>query len=133
MPPASAYDVYRSGEYDLGLGVRLANVFNPWATMNVWTTDYADKYITGFQSEEFDKLQFDCVYGELVNDVEGKVDALARMEELLLDYGAFVPVMQNDNTVMYSDRVSLATQEYLPFIGYAENQYDITAAASAIA
>ena len=55
------------------------------------------------------------------------------MEELLLDYGAFVPVMQNDNTVMYSDRVSLATQEYLPFIGYAENQYDITAAASAIA
>ena len=70
MPPSSAYDVYRSGEYDLGLGVRLANVFNPWATMNVWTTEYADKYITGFESEEFDKLQFDCVYGELVNDVE---------------------------------------------------------------
>lgn len=127
MPPASAYDVYRSGEYDLGLGVRLANVFNPWATMNVWTSEYADKYVTGFENEEFDKLQFDCVYGELVNDVEGKVNALARMEELLLDYGAFVPVMQNDNTVMYNDRITLATQEYLPFVGYAPNQYDITA------
>lgn len=127
MPPSSAYDVYRSGEYDLGLGVRLANVFNPWATMNVWTTEYADKYITGFESEEFDKLQFDCVYGELVNDVEGKVKALARMEELLLDYGAFVPVMQNDNTVMYSDRITLPTEEYLPFVGYGENQCDITA------
>lgn len=127
MPPSSAYDVYRSGEYDLGLGVRLANVFNPWATMNVWTTEYADKYITGFESEEFDKFQFDCVYGELVNDVEGKVKALARMEELLLDYGAFVPVMQNDNTVMYSDRITLPTEEYLPFVGYGENQCDITA------
>lgn len=127
MPPSSAYDVYRSGEYDLGLGVRLANVFNPWATMNVWTTGYADKYITGFESEEFDKLQFDCVYGDLVNDVDGKVKALARMEELLLDYGAFVPVMQNDNVVMYSDRITLATQEYLPFVGYAGSQSDITA------
>ncbi len=127
MPPSSAYDVYRSGEYDLGLGVRLANVFNPWATMNVWTKGYTDKYVTGFESDEFDKLQFDCVYGELVNDVEGKVKALARMEELLLDYGAFVPVMQNDNTVMYSDRITLVTQEYLPFVGYAETQCDITA------
>lgn len=127
MPPSSAYDVYRSGDYDLGLGVRLANEFNPWATMNVWTSDYADKYITGFASEEFDQLQFDCVYGDLVNDEQGRVEALARMEELLLDYGAFVPVMQNDNTVMYSDRVTLATQEYLPFIGYAVNQCDLTA------
>lgn len=132
MPPAAAYDVYRSGDYDLGLGVRLANVFNPWATMNVWTGSYADKYVTGFESEEFDQLQFDCVYGDKVNDVDAKIDALARMEELLLDYGAFVPVMQNDNTVMYSDRVTLATQTYLPFVGYAANQYDITAAPAAI-
>lgn len=127
MPPSAAYDVYRSGDYDLGLGVRLANVFNPWTTMNVWTTNYADKYITGFASEEFDKLQFDCVYGDLVNDQAGRVKALARMEELLLDYGAFVPVMQNDNTVMYNDRITLPTSEYLPFVGYGQDQCDITA------
>ncbi len=127
MPPSSAYDVYRSGDYDMGLGVRLANVFNPWATMNVWTSSYADKYITGFQSDEFDKLQFDCVYGDMVNDVEAKIKALARMEDLLLDYGCFVPVMQNDNTIMYSDRISLPTEQYLPMIGYSEKQYDITA------
>lgn len=127
MPPSAAYDVYRSGDYDLGLGVRLANVFNPWTTMNVWTSNYADKYITGFESEEFDKLQFDCVYGELVNDQAGRVKALARMEELLLDYGAFVPVMQNDNTVMYNDRITLPTSEYLPFVGYGQDQCDITA------
>lgn len=128
MPPSSAYDVYRKGEYDLGLGVRLANIFNPWATMNVWTSSYADKYITGFESEEFDKLQFDCVYGDLAKDTAAREKALARMEELLLDYGAFVPVMQNDNTVIYQDRIDLATQEYLPFVGYASNQIDIIAA-----
>lgn len=73
------------------------------------------------------QLQFDCVYGELVNDQAGRVKALARMEELLLDYGAFVPVMQNDNTVMYNDRITLPTSEYLPFVGYGQDQCDITA------
>lgn len=126
MPPSSAYDVYRSGNYDMGLGVRLANVFNPWATFNVWTSGYADKYITGFSSEEFDKLQYECVYGSLVNDPEGRTKALARMEELLLEYAAFCPMMQNDNTVMYSDRITLANTKYLPFIGYSANQIDIT-------
>ncbi|ONI39532.1 hypothetical protein AN639_01695 [Candidatus Epulonipiscium fishelsonii] len=128
VPPAAAYDLYRSGDYDLGLGVRLANVFNPWATLNVWTSDYADKYITGFENEEFDELQFESVYGSLVNDIKGKGEALARMEELLLEYGAFVPVMQNDNTVMYHERMELSTTEYLPFIGYSTNQLDIISA-----
>lgn len=127
MPPAAAYDVYRKGEYDLGLGVRLANVFNPWATLNVWTSEYADKYITGFANEEFDKLQKDTVFGELVNKPDERSKALARMEELLLDYACFCPMMQNDNVVMYAERIELATEEYLPFVGYAGNQADITA------
>lgn len=127
MPPASAYDVYRAGDYDMGLGVRLANVFNPWATMNVWTSQYPDKYVTGFLNEEFDQLQYDSVYGEYVNDTEARVDALARMEELLLDYVPFVPMFQNDNTVMYADRIELPTSTYLPFVAYGQNQCDITA------
>lgn len=127
MPPASAYDVYRAGDYDMGLGVRLANVFNPWATLNVWTQEYPDKYITGFNNDEFDKLQHESVYGDLVHDTEGRTKALARMEELLLEYGAFCPMFQNDNTVMYSDRIELPTETYLPFIGFGVNQSDITA------
>lgn len=127
MPPSAAYDAYRAGDYDLGLGVRLANQFNPWATLNVWTSDYADPYETGFSNEEFDKLQYECVYGSLVNDIEGKIDALAKMEDMLLDYGCFVPVMQNDNVVMYSERLILPTDEYLPWAGYGYYQSDIIA------
>lgn len=128
VPPMAAYDIYRSGEYDLGLGVRLANVFNPWSTMNVWTSEYADKYITGFSSEEFDELQFESTYGNLVANEEDRVEALARMEELLLDYVAFVPMFQNDNTVMYSDRVEVPSDIYLPFVGYGLTQADILSA-----
>ena len=90
----------------------------------MWTSDYADPYETGFSNEEFDKLQYECVYGSLVNDIEGKIDALAKMEDMLLDYGCFVPVMQNDNVVMYSE---LPTDEYLPWAGYGYYQSDIIA------
>jgi len=128
MPPASAYDAYRAGDYDLGLGVRLANNFNPWATMNVWTTTYADPYQTGFASEEFDQLQYNSMYGDIATDMEAKIEALARMEELLLEYGAFCPVMQNDNCVMYHERIELISDVYLPLIGFNANQYNITAA-----
>lgn len=129
-PPASAYDLYRAGEYDLGLGVRLmGNVFNPWSGLNVWKQDYADPYITGFASDEYDQLWFDCMYGDIATDSDAKLEALAKMEELLLDYGCFVPVMQNDNCVMYHERVELATENYLPFIGFSTNQIDLNAAA----
>lgn len=122
---SAAYDIYREGNYDMGIGVRLTNVFNPWATMNVWTSDYVGKYITGFENERFDELQYECVYGSLVNDDEARAAALQEMEELLMEHVAFIPLFQNDNTVMYSDRVWLATEEYLPSIGYAFKQCDI--------
>ena len=128
MPPASAYDAYRAGDYDLGLGVRLANEFNPWATMNVWTVGYADPYQTGFASEEFDQLQYNAMYGDIATDDAAKIEALTRMEELLLEYGAFCPVMQNDNCVMYHERIELASEIYMPRIGFNANQVDITAA-----
>lgn len=122
---SAAYDIYREGNYDMGVGVRLTNVFNPWATMNVWTSDYLEKYITGFSNERFDELQYECVYGSLVNDDEGRAAALQEMEEMLMEFGAFIPLFQNDNTVIYSDRIWLATETYLPSIGYAWTQCDL--------
>ena len=46
---------------------------------------------------------------------------------MLLDYGCFVPVMQNDNVVMYSERLILPTDEYLPWAGHGYYQSDIIA------
>lgn len=123
--PQPAYDRYRVGDYDLGIGVRLCSPFNPWTSMAPWTTDYADKYITGFDNEEFDKLQYECVYGDLLNDPKGKIEALNRMEELLLGEVAFIPLMQNDNSVIYNERIYLPTEEYITGVGYGTTQCTI--------
>ena len=125
IEPDGAYDRYRAGDYDLGIGVRLCSPFNPWTSMAPWTTDYADKYITGFDNEEFDKLQYDCVYGDLLNDPQGKIEALNRMEELLLGEVAFIPLMQNDNSVIYNERIWLPTEEFLTGVGYGLTQCTI--------
>ena len=93
--------------------------------MAPWTTDYADKYITGFDNEEFDKLQYDCVYGDLLNDPKAKIAALNRMEELLLGEVAFIPLMQNDNSVIYNERIWLPTEEFLTGVGYGWQQSTI--------
>ena len=50
---------------------------------------------------------------------------LTLMEQLIMEEGAFIPIMQNDNVVIYNSRIWLATEEYLPQIGYAVNQCDI--------
>ena len=123
--PTAAYDRYRAGTYDMGIGVRLCSPFNPYTSMAPWTTDYADKYITGFDNEEFDKLQYDCVYGDLLNDPKAKIAALNRMEELLLGEVAFIPLMQNDNSVIYNERIWLPTEEFLTGVGYGEQQSTI--------
>lgn len=123
--PTAAYDRYRAGTYDMGIGVRLCSPFNPYTSMAPWTTDYADKYITGFDNEEFDKLQYDCVYGELLNDPKAKIAALNRMEELLLGEVAFIPLMQNDNSVIYNERIWLPTEEFLTGVGYGWQQSTI--------
>lgn len=123
--PQAAYDRYRAGTYDLGIGVRLCSPFNPWTSMAPWTTDYADKYITGFDNEEFDKLQYACVYGDLLNDADGKLNALYRMEELLMEEVAFIPMMQNDNPVIYNERIWLPTEEYITGVYYGYQQCTI--------
>ncbi len=125
VQPMQAYDNYELGDYDLGTGVDLANEFNRWASMVVWTSDYANPTITGFASEEFDKLYHETMYGELLLDADARIDALARMEEILMDYCVFIPTMENNNTWLVSERVELPTYTYLPWVSYGFFQSDI--------
>ena len=81
--------------------------------------------ITGFDNEEFDTLQYDCVYGALRSDAEGKLNALYRMEEMLMEEVAFIPMMQNDNPVIYNERIWLPTEEFITGVGYGTTQCTI--------
>ncbi len=126
VQPLQAYDNYRVGDYDLGTGVRLGNPFNMWSAMAVYTSDYTDKYLTGFYNDEYDQLYFDCMYGDLVNDPDGRIAALSRMEELLMEHCAFIPTMQNNNTWLVQEWVELPSYTYKPWISYSFPQSDIT-------
>lgn len=125
MPPTAAYDAYEAGDYDMGIGAYTQSAFNPWSSMFVWHTDFPQKSHK-FANDEFDELYERTTRGDLLLDPEGRVKALAEMEELLLDYVPQVPIFQNDNAQVFQDRIRLATGgEYIPALGFAVLQADI--------
>lgn len=54
MPPSAAYDTYRDGDFDLGIGSITQNAFNPWSSMKAWRTDFPNRSHR-FSSPEFDE------------------------------------------------------------------------------
>lgn len=124
MPPQAAYDAYRDGDFDMGIGAYTQSAFNPWSSMFVWTTDFPNKSHR-FASEEFDELYNRTTQGDLLLDPEGRIKALAEMESMLIDYVPQVPIFQNNNAQVFADRIKLVTTEYMPAVGFAILQADI--------
>lgn len=125
MPPMAAYDAYEAGDFDLGIGAYTQGAFNPWSSMLVWTSDFPQKSHR-FASKEFDELYLRTTQGDLLLDSEGRIKALAEMEAMLIDYVPQIPIFQNNNAQIFSDRLRLATGgEYVPGLGFAILQADI--------
>ncbi|MCL2702417.1 MAG: ABC transporter substrate-binding protein [Defluviitaleaceae bacterium] len=85
-----AYRAMESGEYEMAFGALTHNSIDVWATMAVWTSYYPGK-LDSFYSAEFDKLQYECAFGELMTDYAGKIDALIEMERMLYEYVPAIP------------------------------------------
>ncbi|MTI59769.1 MAG: peptide ABC transporter substrate-binding protein [Firmicutes bacterium] len=125
VPATAAYDAYEQGDFDLGIGARSQNPLNPWSSMKVWTSDFPQKNDRMYD-ETFDKLYERTTTGDLLLDDKARLDALIEMEIILLDYVPMVPIFQNDNAVIYQDRIRLHTNgKYLPSIGFAVLQSEI--------
>lgn len=125
MPSTAAYDAYKEGNFQLGIGARTQNAFNPWSSMKVWTKFFPDRY-GAFASEEFDTLYERTTRGDLLFKPEERLKALAQMEAMLIDEVPMIPIFQNDNAVVFQDRIYLKTNgAYLPGVGFAELQADI--------
>lgn len=124
-PWNSVYDNMRAGKYDLAFGGWSGGTFNPWSSMEVFTSDFSSKN-DKFYNEEFDKLYYDTVKGDLIFKEEERIKALGRMEELLYENMPFVPIYQSKGAYLFSDRVTLKTGgKYLPGVGFGELQADI--------
>lgn len=126
MPPSAAYDAYRDGKYDLGLGAMGQNPFNPWGSLRVWTSDFPEKSHR-FANKQFDELYDRTTKGDLLLKPDERLKALAEMEKMLIDYVPQVPIFQNNNAVLYQDSYELVTGgKYFPVIGFAPLQAIIT-------
>ncbi len=120
-----AYAAYADKNFDLGIGSMTQSVFNPWSSMKVWSTDFAGKIDT-FKSEEFDELYRRTTTGDLKLKTDERIEALIEMEKMLIDYVPQIPLFQNDNAQIYSDRVDLITDgEFIPGVGFAPLQSDV--------
>ncbi|MEW9106568.1 MAG: peptide ABC transporter substrate-binding protein, partial [Paenibacillus sp.] len=125
MPPSSAYDAYKEGKYELGIGSMTQNAFNPWSSMKVWREDFPNRSHR-FASDAFDALQKRTTTGDLLLKPEERLKALGEMEKMLADYVPQIPLFQNNNAVIYQDRIHLATKgKYLPGVKFAILQADI--------
>ncbi len=121
-PASVAYEQYKEGNYDLGIGSTGQDEFNPWESMRVYNSTYPERCIT-FKSEEFDKLQVSGASGELAFKTDERIEALVEMERILLDHVVFIPVFQNNHAVLFQDRVGLLTEgRFYPKIGFAKYQ-----------
>lgn len=122
MPPSAAYDAYRDGDFDLGIGSITQNAFNPWSSMKAWRTDFPNRSHR-FSSPEFDELQKRTTTGDLLLKPQERLEALAEMEKMLLEYVPQIPLFQNDNAVLYQDRIELkAKGKYFPSVEFAPLQ-----------
>ncbi|MFW5437381.1 peptide ABC transporter substrate-binding protein [Paenibacillus apiarius] len=125
MPPSAAYDAYRDGNFELGIGAITQNPFNPWSSMKAWRTDFPNRSHR-FSSAEFDELQKRTTTGDLLLKPEERLDALVKMEKMLLDFVPQIPLFQNNNAVLYQDRMDLkAKGNYFPVVKFAPLQVNI--------
>ena len=126
VPWNTAYDNMENGKYDVAFGGWSGGTFNPWSSLEVYTSDYPGK-LDKFYNEEFDQLFHDTVKGDLIFKEEERIKALGRMEQLLFENMPFVPIYQTRGAFLFSERVKLKTDgKYLPGVKFGVYQAEIT-------
>lgn len=121
MPVTASYERMEAGLHDSGWGTQGQNSWNAWSTFNIWRYDFTGR-LHQMNSPEFMELQTRSAQGDLVFDDDGRIDALARMEAIILDYMPWIPIYQNNTAVIYSDRVHLLLEDFLFPVGHAVHQ-----------
>lgn len=116
LPLTAAYESYRAGDYDLGFGGMGQELFNPWRSLAVFTSDYPGKLDT-MADARFDELYQAAAKGALRSDAAGRLDALKEMEDILLERLPQIPLFTNSNAYLVSDRLSLPFKEAVPGYG----------------
>lgn len=124
IPWQSAYEDMKNGDFDLAFGSWIGWIFSPWAGMEVYTSNYQGKY-DRMANGEFDKLYESTMKGDLLFKEQERLDALVKMEEIMYEEVAFIPIYQARGASLFSDRVTLHAKKYLPVVGFGTLQAEI--------
>ncbi|MBQ1383930.1 MAG: hypothetical protein IIY74_00905, partial [Firmicutes bacterium] len=105
--------------YDLGWGGWSTSKIAPWNGYNVWRSTYAQKNEPYFQPE-LDELWVKANQTEERFDKEKQLEMAFEMEQIMLRDLPIIPVMENPNRYLKSDRVILPTPDnsYVVNVGF---------------
>ena len=116
MPWRVCYEQLRAKNFDMGFGGWAGSRLNPYSGMKVYLSTYTRKHGT-FANDEYDKL-----YEEIMDatiDPDTRLDKLARMEKIMLEELNHIPLYEGRTPYLFSDRVHLLVDEYVPGVGFA--------------
>lgn len=122
MPWRVCYEQLRAKNFDMGFGGWAGSRLNPYSGMKVYTSSYARKHGT-FANAEYDKLYEEIM--EPTIDAETRLDKLAQMEKIMLDSCTHIPLYESRTPYLFSDRVHLLVDEYVPGVGFAEYEANL--------
>ena len=108
-----------ASSYELGWGGWGTSKIAPWNGFNVWRSTYAQKNEPYFQPA-LDDLWVRANQTEERFDKEKQLEMAFEMEHIMLEDLPIIPVMENPNRYLKSDRVTLPTPDnsYIVNIGF---------------
>jgi len=114
-PPSAIYDSMRDQTIQMGVGSQGQSNTNIWTHFQVHTPYGGTTQLTTINNEELNEWFRRTTQGDLVHAPwEEKAYALMRMEQIMLYYMPMIPLFQNSNAQVFSDRVMLLSPEFQP-------------------
>jgi oligopeptide transport system substrate-binding protein len=118
VPWMTVYDNMEAGDYEAAFGGWAGSRFDPWGGMFVYTSMFTGK-LDKFYNDEFDELYERTCKGDLLFETDKKLDALVRMEELLIDNAAFMPLWEPRTPFIFADYIKLPFDgKHVPGVGF---------------
>lgn len=116
LPQKESHAALLSGDFDLGFGGMGQDLFDPWASLAVYTTDYGEKFNT-FSHPRFDELYQAGYEGRFFRDHSQYMAALQEMEEILLQELPMIPLFVDHGAWLVDPRLKLPFKEPIPGAG----------------
>lgn len=116
LPLGESQAALLDGSYELGFGGMGQDLFDPFASLAVYTTGYGEKFNT-FSDARFDELYLTGYQGRYFKDHAQYMAALHEMEAILLKELPMIPLFVDHGAWLVQDGLELPFEEPVPGLG----------------